>query len=292
VTEVVGEFPELQGIIGSYYATEAGEEGEVADAIKNHYKPLGNDDDVPTGTSAYLALADKIDSLVGLMLAGERATGSKDPYALRRYALSIIKIIVDNKLKGIELRNLISYVMGLYQSSLQDATSSEAICIFIEERFKHWIASSCEGTEGLINTIIDLYLEDDLVVTMEKLKILDNMMKSNDGKILLQIYSRVSNILGSEKTSANIDESKFILREEKELYNAIKVILPEIESSLKSKDFSSALSNLCSLNLSIGSFFENVMVNDQDIAVANNRKAILKLVADIFDQIGHFERMG
>jgi glycyl-tRNA synthetase beta chain len=290
VTEAVGEFPELQGIMGSYYAIESGEEKEVADAIRSHYKPLGNDDDMPTGTAAYLALADKIDSLVGLMLAGERATGSKDPYALRRYALSIIKIIVDNNLEGIGLKYLVSDVMELYPSTLEDVAVGEAVYRFIEERLKHLVASSY--SDGLINAAIDLSLEDDLVITIEKLKILDNLMKSSDGEILLQLYRRVANILGDEKISANIDESKFKLPEEKELYSAIRSILPEIESSLKSKDSSSALSNLCSLNNPISKFFDNVMVNDTDAAIANNRKAILKLVADLFGKIAHFERMG
>lgn len=296
VTEAVGEFPELQGIMGSYYALEAGANAEVVDAIRNHYRPLGNDDEVPAGTAAYLALADKIDSLVGLMLAGERATGSKDPYALRRYALSIIKIIVENKLGGIKLRNLITHVIELYDLSLRGAGGDTAIHIiqFIEERLKHWIVAShldASPNDGLVNAAIDLSLEDDLVITINKLKTLDSMMKSSEGEILLQLYRRVSKILGDEKTAANIDESKFKADEEKSLYAAIRNILPEIESALKSKDFTAALSNLCSLNDPISKFFDNVMVNDPDTEIANNRKAILKLMADVFGKIANFERM-
>jgi glycyl-tRNA synthetase beta chain len=117
------------------------------------------------------------------------------------------------------------------------------------------------------------------------------MLNSDDGAVLMQIYRRVSNILGEEQIIAKIDESKFIVDAEKDLYAEIKYIMPKIEASVLSKDFASSMSHLCFLRSKINSFFDDVMVNDPDISVANNRKSILKLIADIFGKIAHFERL-
>jgi len=283
VTEAVSEFPELQGIMGGYYAALEGTSEPISLAIRNHYLPLGNNDDVPTGHAAYLALVDKMDSLVCLMSAGERATGSKDPYALRRYALGIIKIILQNKIENINIRDLIVAV-----ARTDDKVQNE-ILKFIEERFKYYLKD--EYDIGAINAATHLSIEDDLCILAKKVKAIDNFMRGERGDLLLQLYKRVTNILGNEKVSHNVDLGKFTTDEERDLYKVIKEVTPKVTERLDAKDFEHALESLNLLGESIAQFFDNVLVNDPDNSVAQNRKSLLMSIANIFNQIARFEKL-
>ena len=282
-TEAVSEFPELQGIMGGYYAGLKGASESTSLAIRNHYLPLGNNDDVPTGNAAFLALADKMDSLVCLMSAGERATGSKDPYALRRYALGIIKIILQNKIEDISIRDFISTVIPT-----NDDIKGE-ILKFIEERFKYSLKD--EYDIGAINAVTHLSTEDDLCIVEKKVKALDNFMRGERGNLLLQLYKRVTNILGNEKVTQNVDINKFTTEEERDLYDAIKEVAPKVTARLEAKDFENALESLNLLGESIAKFFDKVLVNDPDNSVAQNRKSLLGSIANIFNQIARFEKL-
>ena len=274
VTEAVSEFPELQGIMGGYYAALEGASANVSSAIKGHYLPLGNNDLVPTGHAALLALTDKTDSLVSLMQAGERATGSKDPYALRRYALGIIKIILTNQIE-VSLRGLLK--------------ADDEVLKFIEERFKY--ALKDEYDIRAINAAVDLSIGDDLCITQAKTKALHNFMLGERGDMLLQLYKRVTNILGDAKISGNPDANKFTTDEERNLYNALGEVELEVRKHLNVKDFEAAFTALNLLGEKIAAFFENVMVNDPDAAVAQNRKLLLASISNIFNQIAKFERL-
>jgi len=282
VTEAVSEFPELQGIMGSYYAELEGASKATSLAIRNHYLPLGNNDDVPTGHAAFLALADKMDSLVSLMQAGERATGSKDPYALRRYALGIIKIILQNKMEDIHLKDFISNITP-------DNDIQNEVLKFIEERLKYSLKD--EYDLGAINAAIDLSIENDLSVVAKKVKAIDNFMRGERGSILLQLYKRVTNILGATKITSHVDASKFTTDEERNLYDTIKAVEPTVIARLDSKDFEHALDALNSLGESIAQFFDKVLVNDADPIVAENRRGLLLSISNIFNQIAKFEQL-
>lgn len=281
-TEAVSEFPELQGIMGSYYAELEGASKPTSSAIRNHYLPLGNNDDVPTGHAAFLALADKMDSLVNLMQAGERATGSKDPYALRRYALGIIKIILQNQMEGIHLGDFITNITT-------DKNTQNEVLKFIEERLKYSFKD--EYDLGAINAAVDLFVEDDLSIVAKKVKALDNFMRGARGSMLLQLYKRVTNILGNTKPTTNVDRNKFTTDEERNLYDTIKNVEPKVISRLGSKDFEHALDALNSLGESISQFFEKVLVNDADPIVAENRRGLLLSISNIFNQIAKFEQL-
>ena len=273
-TEAVSEFPELQGIMGGYYAQLEGASETTSSAIRNHYLPLGNNDAIPTAHAAFLALADKMDSLVSLMQAGERATGSKDPYALRRYALGIIKIILQNQMNGLKIKQLISHTETL---------------TFIEERFKYFLKD--EYDIGAVNAAVDLSIDDDLCITLAKVRAVHNFMQGEQGAMLLQLYKRVTNILGVEKISGNLDLSKFKTKAEHNLYDAIQDATPKIASSLQVNDFENAFSSLNLLTDTIAAFFENVMVNDPEPSIAQNRKLLLAAIANIFNQIARFEKL-
>lgn len=287
VTEAVVEFPELQGIMGSYYAKLEGVSDEVTFAIRNHYLPLGNNDDVPSKYAAYLALADKMDSLVGLMFAGERATGSKDPYALRRYALGIIKIILKNHIEGISTRRFVEYSFGLYGP--QNEALTQEILSFIEDRLRHYLKE--EYDPNVIAAAIDFSLDDDLCMIEKKISALHNFTRSMKGDLLLQLYRRVNNILGAEHIDAKIDVSKFKTLEEKNLYNTINDISPKVADAVVRKNFEDVFNLLGILEGSIGQFFDNVLVNDDDHFIAQNRKALLVSISRLFSQIARFENL-
>ena len=240
-----------------------------------------------------------MDSLVGLMFAGERATGSKDPYALRRYALGIIKIILKNHLEGISGRKLVEYSLGLYDAPLDviarpasgtrnDDTATE-ILNFIEDRLRHYLKE--EYDQAVIAAAIDFSLDDDLCIVERKIKALHDFTNSTKGDILLQLYRRVNNILGNEKITAKIDISKFKTAEEKNLYDVISDVAPNIAAAVARKDFDDVFNLLGSLESSITQFFDKVLVNDEDHSIAQNRKALLSSIADLFSKVARFEKL-
>lgn len=286
VSEMVGEFPDLQGIMGYYYAKYEGLGEEVAAAIKDHYKPQGLSDNVPSGNAALLALADKVDSLVGLMIAGEATTGSGDPYALRRQALGIIRIILENKLE-LNLNDLISFSINLYRDSSHK--NKDLIISFFEERAKFYFKNDYDI--ALINAVLDLRMEDELVSISLKLNALQKFLAEDAGKQLLNAYKRASNIIGDQKIIGLVDTSLFSTQPEKELFEVIQKISPQIIDSITDKDYKKALNLLSSLLVPTTSFFDNVLVNDPDPKIAENRLSLLQNICELFDKIAKFCRL-
>ncbi|MEY3197471.1 MAG: Glycine--tRNA ligase beta subunit [Pseudomonadota bacterium] len=284
VTEAVVEFPELQGIMGSYYAALEGFDKETSQAIKNHYLPMGNNDDIPTHTASFLSLIDKVDSLVGLMLAGERATGSKDPYALRRYAIGIIRIILKNQMTEINIRKLIEYNLSLFP--LKEEVKDE-ILSFIEDRLKGYFKDQYDIK--LINAATNLSHDDNLCSIEKKLQILQGFIHTKKGQSLIQLYSRVTNILKGQDEVTQIDISKFKEKEEEILHEASQKIIPALMEASKNKDYTKAFEELSNLEEPIAEFFDNVLVNDEDKSIANNRRAILSYISKAFDSVIKFE---
>ncbi|HJD58229.1 MAG TPA: glycine--tRNA ligase subunit beta [Rickettsia endosymbiont of Ceroptres masudai] len=283
VSEMVGEFPDLQGIMSYYYAKHEGLGEEVAAAIKDHYKPQGLSDNVPSGNAALLALDDKVDSLVGLMIAGEAPTGSGDPYALRRQALGIIRIILENKLE-LNLNDLISFSINLYRDSSHK--NKDLIISFFEERAKFYFKNDYDI--ALINAVLDLRMEDELVSISLKLNALQKFLAEDAGKQLLNAYKRASNIIGDQKIIGLVDTSLFSTQPEKELFEVIQKISPQIIDSITDKDYKKALNLLSSLLVPTTSFFDNVLVNDPDPKIAENRLSLLQNICELFDKIAKF----
>lgn len=316
VAEMVSEFPELQGIMGYYYAKHEGLREEVAAAIRDHYKPAGLSDTLPQDTAAMLALADKFDSLVGLILAGERATSSKDPYALRRLALSIIRIILTNKLK-IDLDKIIKFVVNSIKESLsvpaiqkhdkiepldkQDFSTdfkaaNNFILSFLEERVKFYFKD--QGYDNsLINATLNFNISSNLVLIEQNLFNLQNFLATYEGQGVLNAYKRVSNILNTiivpkGEYQTNIKEMTNLYKNEsytEELYTSLTLTNQQVEQAISKQDIERALQELIALTKPIADFFDNVMVKDENPAIANNRALLLKEVKYLFLKVANFD---
>jgi glycyl-tRNA synthetase beta chain len=289
VSEVVDEFPTLQGIMGYYYAKSESLNSEVAIAIRDHYKPQGPADHCPTNTAAILALADKMDSLCGLMLAGEKPSGSKDPFALRRQALGIIRIILENKVP-INLLSLVVFVANEYKGKLEVKGELKLqIISFLEERLKYFFKDHYEVT--VIASVLDLNIESDLIEVQSKLQAIKEFLSSVEGDDLLIAYKRASNILGTTELQGKIDESVFVSEYEIALFSIINSCDSKITESIVSKNYTESLQLLASMRDPISKFFDNVMVKDKDAIIANNRMLLLAKVRQIFDKIANFDKL-
>ncbi|MCC8397830.1 MAG: glycine--tRNA ligase subunit beta [Rickettsia endosymbiont of Labidopullus appendiculatus] len=288
-TEMVGEFPELQGIMGYYYAKAEGLNDQIALAIRDHYKPQGPSDSLPMGNSAILAIADKLDSLIGLILIGEEPSGSRDPYSLRRQALGIIRIILANKLT-INIKQLVVHVVQLYsEENISCNKNSQIILEFLEERAKYYFKNHYDLS--LINAVLDFDIEEDLVVSEIKLSALQKFLAGVDGENLLTIYKRANNILEGSNIAGGVNQNAFISQYEQQLFLSLENILPQIDSSIAEKDFTKALSLLLEMLKPINDFFDNLMVKDEDHRIANNRLLLLKMVTQLFDKLAKFSAL-
>jgi glycyl-tRNA synthetase beta chain len=273
-TGVVGEFPELQGVMGRYYALHDKYNSDVADAIRDHYKPVGPSDAVPTSTvSIAVALADKLDQLSQFFAVGEKPTGSGDPFALRRAALGVIRIILEN---GIRLP------LGV----------SDELLSFFADRLK--VALKEKGTRhDLIDAVFSLGNEDDLVRLVARVEALQSFLKSEEGADLLAGYKRAANILKAEekKDKTTFDgtpvASALVLPEEKALFADLDAAAAKVKSEIAAERFVEAMGVMASLRAPVDAFFDKVTVNDKDPALRKNRllllsrlRATLHLVAD------------
>jgi glycyl-tRNA synthetase beta chain len=291
-TGVVGEFPELQGVMGRYYATEDQERSDVADAIRDHYKPLGPSDAVPKlRISAAVALSDKLDALVGLFASGERPTGSSDPYALRRAALGVIRLSIENDLR-FSLREMCNWAAKSFPPNIGALSASSDLIPFFADRLK--VALREKGTRhDLIDAVFSLGNEDDLVRLVARVEALQSFLKADEGANLLAGYKRAANILKAEekKDKAAFDgepnPALFKAAEDKALAHALSAAQARITEEIKSERFVEAMGVMAGLRAPVDAFFEGVKVNDDDPKVRENRlkllsrlRATLHLVAD------------
>lgn len=299
VSEVVKEFPELQGIIGGYYAVSAGYDKDIATAIQEHYKPLGPHDNVPYGAAAILALMDKIDSLISLYCANELPSSSSDPYALRRTALGIIRIILENKLQ-FNFKTYLDQIIVLYQNFFNDNKTSAIVnsdieknikkaWLFIEERAKFHFKNSYDIS--LINAVLDLGNEGDLVLIKLKLEALKAFLDTDKGDKLLNIYKRVNNILSGKSSQGSINSELFVEDAEKELFHKFTEISHEVTKTLAAKNFIATFNSLENLYDYIANFFDNIMVNVDDATITNNRILLLKEIENLFTKIAKFSQL-
>tara|TARA_B110000503_G_scaffold142861_1_gene241326 strand:- start:5795 stop:7813 length:2019 start_codon:yes stop_codon:yes gene_type:complete len=289
VSEIVDEFPTLQGIMGYYYAKAESLDSEVAIAIRDHYKPQGPADHCPSNSAAILALADKMDSLCGLMLAGEKPSGSKDPFALRRQALGIIRIILENKL-SMNLLDLVVFAANEFKDKLEVSdTLKQQIISFLEERLKYFFKDQYEV--NVIASVLDLNIESNLIEVQSKLQAIKEFLSSSNGYDLLIAYKRASNILGTTTLQGKIDESAFVSANEIALFSIINSCDSKIIESIAAKNYTKSLQLLASMRDPISKFFDNVMVKDKDIIIANNRMLLLASVKQVFDKIANFDKL-
>jgi glycyl-tRNA synthetase beta chain len=289
-TGMVGEFPDLQGVIGRYYAIEDGEHVDVADAIAEHYAPQGPGDACPTKpVSVCVALADKIDTLVGFFAIDAKPTGSKDPFALRRAALGVIRLIIENNLRlpldGVFKRAEKSY-----------GKSADGLMAFFAERLKVHLKE--QGVRhDLIDAVFALGGEDDLVRLLTRVEALNEFVKSEDGSNLLSAYKRSANILRIEEKkdgityNGTVDAGGLEADAEKALMAHLKKTSPEIMQGLSDERYVDAMAVLSSARPLVDAFFDHVTVNSDDAELRKNRLNLLAYVRKTLDPIADFSKI-
>ncbi|MFO1242663.1 MAG: glycine--tRNA ligase subunit beta [Rickettsiales bacterium] len=293
VTGMVGEFPELQGVMGRYYALEQKLPTDIADAIRDHYKPQGAEDALPQSKLAItVALADKLDSLCGLFAAGEKPTGSKDPFALRRSALGIIRIILDNKLR-LSLREMLKTALTSFAKQAKPDALVEELLAFFSDRLK--VILKTEGVRhDLIEAIFDGGKEDDLVRLIARANAIQSFIGTEDGKNLLAGYRRAVNIVEKEEKKdktqyvGKVDSSLLTEPAEKTLHTELEKTRSDIAASLKNEDYIQVMQRVAALRPAVDAFFVGVMVNAEDKKIRENRLKLLSEVRGLLDSIANF----
>jgi len=282
VSGMVGEFPDLQGTMGRYYAAAQGEDAAVAAAIGEHYSPQGPNDACPTAPeSVAVALAEKIDSLVGFFAINEKPTGSKDPFALRRAALGVIRLITENDLR-----------VGL-QSNLG---FSDDLMAFFADRLK--VQQKEKGTRhDLIDAVFSLGGGDDLVRLLARVSALQAFLATDDGENLLAGYKRASNIVRIEEKKDQIqydgavDPELLSAAEEKLLHDAIELAQAAVNTAVVDERFEDAMAAIAALRAPIDAFFENVTVNAEDADTRANRLRLLSAIRGSLNAVADFSKI-
>jgi glycyl-tRNA synthetase beta chain len=302
LTEVVGEFPELQGLMGKYYALAQGEDASIAAASEEHYKPQGPADRVPSDpVSIAVALADKIDTLVGFWAIDEKPTGSKDPYALRRAALGVIRLIVDNTLRLPTLNVAKSAISGLLETGTKQALIDHDklpadLLSFFADRLKVQLRDQ-GARHDLVDAVFALGGQDDLLLVVRRVEALGQLLDSDDGKNLLAGTKRASNILSIEEKKDKRtfdgapDAGLYKLPEEKALAQAIEQVKGEASAAVAKEDFSTAMSAMAKLRPAVDAFFDKVKVNDDEPAVRENRLKLLNQIRAATRAVADFSKI-
>jgi len=274
-TQMVVEFTSLQGVMGRYYALADGEDQSVAEAIADHYKPQGPADEVPTNpVSIAVALADKLDTLVGFWAIDEKPTGSKDPYALRRAALGVIRILLENKVR-LEIPNqLLSFIHDRLKVHLRDG--------------------------GIRHDLIDAVLTpdaDDLVLIVDRVQALSAFLETSDGAQLLAGTKRAANIVKAEQKKTkqgfdgDIDQKLLTAPQEKSLYEALQIARDKADKAIADENYTAAMAALAPLRQPIDAFFDAVMVNDDDPEIRLNRLRLLSGIGEALAPVADFDKI-
>jgi glycyl-tRNA synthetase beta chain len=315
LTEMVGEFPELQGTMGKYYAQEQGEDEAVAHAIEDHYRPKGPDDLVPSDSVAVaVALADKLDTLVGFWAVDEKPTGSKDPFALRRAALGIIRLVLENGIRLSVLETTKAAAAGLIAASTRDAVVNRKqlpvdLLAFFADRLKVQLreqgarhdlvdavfalreAGSAGGATGTKNA------QDDLLLIVRRVEALGQFLDSEDGKNLLAGYKRATNIIRIEEKRDNRhytgapQAELYGQPEEKALASAIEMAETEAGRAVKKEDFVAAMRAMAQLRPAVDAFFDKVTVNVEEKPLRENRLRLLNQIREATCAVADFSKI-
>ncbi len=299
ISDLVGEFPELQGIMGGYFAEAQGFDKEIALAVSEHYLPTGLNSKTPKKPfSIALALTDKLDTLVGFFGINQKPTSSKDPYALRRSALGVIKLLIDNN-KEFKIKDLISYSTSLHRDQgfeLPNNLSQNELAEFLMDRLKYYMKEKKirgDITEAAINS----YGIDHVNKIYKKASILNNVIKKEIGEDIMASYKRASNILESElknndlELSNTTDPGIFKNDYEKKLLKKINELRKYFTNINKDENYIESLTNLAEAKKVIFDFFDNVKVNDEDRSIKKNRLELLQMLCRTFDNYINFSNI-
>ena len=290
-TGMVGEFPELQGVMGRYYALHDGEERAVADAIRDHYAPKGPNDAVPEHpVSIAVALADKLDLLAGFFAIGEKPTGSGDPYALRRAALGIIRIVRERRLR-LRLRELIAAA----GEGLPAQPDTDELLAFLAERLR--VQLRAEGARhDVLAAVLGTGLDEDITRLLARTDAVTGLLGSEDGANLLAAYRRAANILRIEERKdgpydGTVDGTRFELPQEIALAAALDDVQAEAGRRLAAEEFGAAMESLAALRPKLDAFFDKVTVNDERAELRRNRLRLLARVRAAMNTVADFSRI-
>jgi glycyl-tRNA synthetase beta chain len=319
VTGMVGEFPELQGLMGRYIALEQGIDLEVADALRDHYKPQGPSDSIPVSkVGVAVALADKLDTLVGFWFFDEKPTGSKDPYALRRAALGAIRCLVETN----QSLNLVSIFETNYSSiegqlieriksegktsavgqslilwnGRQVKSQSVDLLAFFADRLKVYLKDQ-GARHDLIDAVFALGGQDDLLMVVRRVEALSKFLETDDGKNLLAGVKRAANILRIEekkddkKYSGDVNPAQLIKGEEKALHSAISQASALARKAVEHEDLEGAMKAIAKLRVPVDEFFEGVIVNDKDATFRENRLRLLNRIREATAEVADFSKI-
>ncbi len=292
VTGMVGEFPELQGLMGRYYALGEGLDPEVADALAEHYRPQGPSDEAPVApVSIVAALADKFDTLAGFFSIDERPTGSRDPFALRRAALGIVRIVLENALR-LPLREAIASALEGYSTE----EGGEALFAFFEDRLKAHLRER-GARHDLVSAVFALGNEDDLTRLMARVSFLERFVDEEDGANLLTAFKRAGSILAIEEKKdsasygAEADPAAFAVDAERALHEALVRTSAAASRAVEAEDFSAATQALATLRAPVDRFFDEVTVNADDAALRVNRLRLLAGIRAATAGVADFSRI-
>jgi glycyl-tRNA synthetase beta chain len=301
LTEMVGEFPELQGTMGRYYAEEQGEDEAVAHAIEDHYRPKGPDDLVPSDPVAIaVALADKLDTLIAFWATDEKPTGSKDPFALRRAALGVIRIVLENKVRLSLLKTTKSAAAaiktGTRHAAVNRAQLPADLLVFFADRLKVQLREQ-GARHDLVDAVFALEGQDDLLLIVRRVEVLAQFLDSEDGKNLLAGYRRATNIIRIEEKKDNrhytgAPQAKLYREaEEKTLAKVIETAEAEASRAIAKEDFAAAMGAMAKLRPSVDSFFEKVTVNVDDKPLRENRLKLLNQIREATRAVADFSKI-
>lgn len=296
VTGMVYEIPEVQGVIGRYYALNDGEPEAVANAISEHYSPVGPNDDCPTApVSVAVAMADKLDTLVGFWTIDEKPTGSKDPFALRRAALGVIRLIIENKLR-VSLFKVFDHAFFLNGEETGSQNNVNDLLAFFADRLKVHLKG--EGVRhDLIDAVFSLGGEDDLVRLLARVDALSAFVSTDDGANMLAAHKRATNILRIEEKkdgcsyAGTADQNVFLEEAERNLFAALNAAGAASAAFVGEEKFQDAMAELAKLRGPLDAFFEDVMVNADDKNVRKNRLMLLSQIQSVMGEIADFSKI-
>jgi glycyl-tRNA synthetase beta chain len=289
VSDMVGEFPALQGIMGGYYARQQGEDTEVAEAIATHYQPQGPSDSVPNApVSVVVAIADKLNTLADFWAIDEKPTGSKDPYALRRAALGVVRLVLENNLR-LPLKQI------LVKHGLDETTANDLL-EFFADRLRVYLRD-LGARHDLLDAVFGPGNQDDLLMIVRRVDALAVFLSSDDGANLLSGIRRAANILrieekrDGEEFSTRADKKLFAQVEEKNLYEAISNLGRQATKAMDEEDFTGAMHHMAGLRQPVDVFFDSVTVNDAIPEVRKNRLCLLNQIRQLAGKIADFSRI-
>jgi glycyl-tRNA synthetase beta chain len=291
LTSMVYEFPELQGVMGRYYALHDGEPAEVADAIAQHYLPRFAGDELPAAATAQtLALADRLDSLTGIFAIGQQPSGDKDPFALRRAALGVIRLCIEKAL-DVDLHELLKAAAATFDKQLNSGSAVDAVFTYIVERLRGYYHD-----QGVAVDLIDAVLATGvrrLLDIDQRIKACQAFRQMPEAESLAAANKRISNILkkAEQAIPENVDPSRFTDAAEKQLAGELEMMNASVVPLIDAGDYTAALTHLAGLRNSVDAFFDQVMVMVDDQAVRANRLALLRNLGDLFLRVADLSRL-